>query len=417
MADSSTTLYDRKQPYGWVEVVLLPIVLCALLLLFINTALLCTKPLAQVDPESLPAAHTWVWWATKEFQEMKPPPSVVLLGSSLVMHPVSRMDADYVGKDIDYVKHHRSLYMEQCLKKQLSINDTGVYNFALPGGMVSDDYMVARALFSDSRKPAVIVLGLSIRDFIDNGVHCAGATPAFKYLKRYTNIDDLVDVSMPQIYQKSDYWLGNGIYLWGKKLDIQVMLAERTRTLLGPLYAKYCAPSQLASADPERNQPSNLRSEVEEGMMIVRHHSPYTWEDNSTEYKKRYRAPNENMVQTQFWFLQRMCELANQKGIKVVIVNMPLTPQNHDLMPAGSYAKYMSRLQTTAKNYGCDFMDLDTSGRFDMKDYYDTAHMNSSGGRKLIDVLVEHIKEQPQVANALRAVGRERELATHGHAF
>jgi hypothetical protein len=417
MADGNTDLYARRAPHGWLEILLLPVVLAALMLLGVNAVLLWQKPLAAVDPESLPAAHTWVWWATKEFQEMKPAPSVVLLGSSLVMHPVSRMDADFVGHDIDYVKHHRSLYMDERIAKTLAVPNCSVYNFSLPGGMVSDDYMVARALFKGDRKPAVIVLGLSIRDFIDSGVHCVGATPAFKYLKRYTNIDDLVDISMPQVFQRSDYWLGNGIYLWGKKLDIQVMLAEKTRQLLGPFYARTCAKSQLAAADTERNQPSNLRAEVEEGMMIVKHHWPYSWEDNSKEYKKRYRSPNEKMAATQFWFLKQLCRLADKDGIRVVIVNMPLTAQNHQLMPAGAYEKYLAELQATARTHNCSFINLDASGKFDLKDYYDTAHMNASGGRKFIDLLVAQFARDESIVAALRSVSRDRAIAARGRSY
>lgn len=417
--DSTDSLYERKPPKGLMEVLRLPMVLCALMLVAVNGALLLAKPFAQVDPDSLPAAHTWVWWAAKEFQEMKKPPSVVLLGSSLVMHPVSRMDAQYLGKNIDYVKHHRSQYMEDCINKQLAVPDSGVYNFALPGGMVSDDYMVARALLNGQRKPAVMVLGLSVRDFIDNGVRCAGATPAFKYLKRYTTIDDLVDVAMPQIHQRSDYWLGNGIYLWGKKLDLQVMLSEKAKTTLTPVYAKIFAPSTLTAADTERNQPSNLRAEVEEGMMMIANDIPYSWEDNSAEYKRRYRSPNEKGFETQLWFFKKLCELGNERGIKIVIVNMPLTPQNHGLIPSGSYDKYVATLQSTAKTYGCDYLDLDgpSPKKFDLKDYYDTAHMNASGGHKLIDELVGFFGQRQPVITALQTVRKERSLASQGHSY
>src|SRR5262249_36315394 len=86
--------------------------------LVINQCLLCWQPLVAVDPESLPAAHTWVWWATREFMDKKQSPDVVLLGSSLLMHPVSRLDADYLNRDLDYVHHHRSVYIEAAMARR-----------------------------------------------------------------------------------------------------------------------------------------------------------------------------------------------------------------------------------------------------------------------------------------------------------
>ncbi|HEY9790083.1 MAG TPA: hypothetical protein V6D22_06785 [Candidatus Obscuribacterales bacterium] len=392
------------------------VALGAIVLTMINAGLLFWKPLAKVDPDSLPAAHTWVWWAAQEFLEQKKAPDVVMLGSSLLMHPVSRRDAAFLGQDIDYVKHHRSNYMEHLLAER-GITDAVCYNFALPGGMVSDDYMIERAFFAQ-HKPKVLVLGLSIRDFIDNGVHCAGSTPAFKYLKRFCNIDDLVDISMPQLYQRADYLFAKGLYLWGRKLDLQVLLAEKTKGMLQPFYSRWFAPSLLAQADPERSQPSNLRAEVEEGMLIVKKDIPYSWDDNSMEYKKRYRSPNERGVKVQDFFFDKLLKEARAQGIKVVIMNMPLTQDNHNLMPAGSYDRYLATLKSQSDKYGCNFIDLDATHQFVRTDYYDTAHMNASGGKRLIDTMVASISANPELVAALKEGGATRPaVASQGHAL
>jgi hypothetical protein len=411
MANVHYDFEEGYKPQALRQFFKLKVVLGMVVLLAVNAVLLLCSPLANVDPDNLPAAHTWVWWATQEFLAQQKPPDVVLLGSSLVMHPVSRQEANFLGKDIDYVKHHRSNYMENLLAKR-GLPGAVCYNFALPGGMVSDDYMVARALLRQ-RKPAVMVLGLSIRDFIDNGVHCAGSTPAFKYLKRFTPIDDLVDISMPQIWQRFDYLCGKWLYLWGKKLDLQVLLAEQTKAIVGPFYAKYFAPSQLAKADPSRSLPSNLRAEVEEGMMIVQHDMPYSFEDNSAEYRKRYRSPNASGVSVQNYFFKRLLELAQKENIQVVLVNMPLTPANHKLMPPGSYEQYMDTLRRASAEFGYPLIDLDGGNAFALADYYDTSHMNASGGKKLVNLLVDALVEQPQMVAAIKR-GSSNAVANNG---
>jgi hypothetical protein len=361
-----------------------PLILAIALLIALNACLAYAQPLAKIDPESLPAARTWVWWATKEYLSAQPPPSIVLLGSSLVMHSISRLDADYLNHDLDYVHHHSSQYLEDKL-------GTKCFNFSLPGGMMSDDYIVARALFKGKRKPKEVVLGLSLRDFIDNGVHCAGTTPAFRYLQRYTDIDDLIGISMPQIWQRLDYYLGKYIYLWGKKLELQVWLSQITNQLLHPLAAKISVPSKLGDLDLERNLPVNLRSEVEEGMFIVKSHQPYSFDDNTGEYKKRYRSANPSLFKIQTKFLEMLLQYCNSNGIKVVVVNMPVTQQNLTLMPAGSYDLYLNALQNASQQAHCKFADLNATGKFTSTDFYDTSHMNGTGGKKFADALMREL--------------------------
>jgi len=387
-----------------------------LLFLSVNLLLLVLQPLSKVDPESLPSAHTWVWWATREYLQEQHRPAVVLLGSSLLMHPVSRTDADMLGEDLDYVHHHRSLYMESLLAKRLEIREGSCFNFALPGGMMSDDYIVARALFGGQRKPKLIVLGLSLRDFIDNGVHCAGATPAFRYLKRFTSVDDLMPLAMPELWQRFDYAVGKAFYLWGKKLEMQVALSEKVKQRLAPLMARFCSPSQIDKLDPARNMPSNLRAEVEEGMFIVKAHQPYSWEDNSREYRKRYRTGNDKQFAIQAEFLEKLMALCHAQDIRVLIVNMPLTQTNLALMPAGSYRHYLCVLDQASRRWHSRFVDLSMDSRFQRADFYDTAHMNSSGGQKLIEAIVGQIAGSQRLTASLASPPSVRsQLASQGH--
>src|SRR6202044_2094586 len=65
-----------------------PLCLGLTLLAAINLCLWITQPFAKVDPAILPATHTWAWWATQEYLSCKTAPPVVLLGSSLFMHPI-----------------------------------------------------------------------------------------------------------------------------------------------------------------------------------------------------------------------------------------------------------------------------------------------------------------------------------------
>ncbi len=388
---------------------------CALLAIIvavmINQMLVIWHPLSDVDPESLPAAHTWVWWATREFMDKKETPDLVLLGSSLLMHPVSRLDADFLNRDLDYVRHHRSVYMEVALARRFGLRSPYCFNFALPGGMVSDDYMVTRALLRGQRKPRLIVLALCPRDFMDNGIRWCGGTPAFRYLRRFVDIDDLVELAMPQIWQRFEYLLAKGFYLFDKRLDLQVICAETAKRESGEMLGNVLGAD--ASADVcSLPTPPDTRSEVEAGMFIVKAHQERSFADNSAEYKKRYRAANEKIFSIQATFLKKLLTLSKQNGIGVVIVNMPVTAANMQLLPKGTYEAYISVVRDESGRHGSTFIDLNQDHRFEPDDFYDTIHMNAAGGKKFADAILSGIADDRSLCENLGATRTGRYFAS-----
>jgi len=374
-----------------------PLSLGFIVLILINIYLCISQPFAKVDPASLPATHTWTWWATQEYLNDMPPPPVVLLGSSLFMHPIARQDADFLNKDFDYVRHHYSLYLSKQLQNRFHLKrEPMCFNFSLPGDLVSDQYMVARSLFTGNHKPRYIILGTSLRDFIDNAVKCPGTTPPFRYLQRFTDISDISNIAYPQFWQKFDYYFGQLFYPWAKRLDLQALSSESAKTLLAPLIAKFSSPSLLNDLDYRRHAPASLHSEVEEGMDIIQPHIAPSYDANYADYIRRYGTNNGDqylrMFNIQRQFFLKLLTLCKHENIKLIIVNMPLTPENKDLMPPESYQRYMNVLKTESNNYNFPLLDLNKCPQFIHSDFYDTAHMNSAGGKKLLDLLANSKK-------------------------
>ena len=78
-------------------------------------------------------------------------------------------------------------------------------------------------------KPEYVILGLSLRDFIDYAVKCPGTTPPFRYLQRFTDIDDIVNLAFPQFWQRFDYYFGKFFYPWAKSLIYKLLLAKKPK--------------------------------------------------------------------------------------------------------------------------------------------------------------------------------------------
>ncbi|HEY9711869.1 MAG TPA: hypothetical protein V6C72_00270 [Chroococcales cyanobacterium] len=362
-------------------------------------------PTASIDPAKLPSRHTWEWWRTRSFLQAKKSPDVVVLGSSLVMIPLAVQDADYLNKDLDAVHHPQSIYMQDRLKESLGAGGNfQCFNFGLPGGMVSDDYMIARALLTGAHKPKVVVLGLTLRDFIENHVPCAAATGTFKYFQHFFPIDDLVAMAMPQFWQRFEYGMGRLFSLWGKRLELQLVSSSWLTNRINPALNDLGAPVKVNPVDATEirdNLAQKLKTVAEEGDFILKAHQFYPYEDNSNEYRKRLKSSNAELFRTETLFLDKLLSLLAEQGTQVVIVNMPLTEKNMELMPPGSYQSYRAVVQQACNKFKVDFVDLNDGKQFVTADFRDTAHMNSQGGRKLIDDIVAAIGSDKKLQASL----------------
>ncbi len=172
---------------------------------------------------------------------------------------------------------------------------------------------------------------------------------------------------------------------------MQAAASEITKKILAPLATRFCSPCLLNELDYRKHVPANLHSEVEEGMDIIQPHIPAGYDANYADYIRRYGTHNGNqylsMFNIQKQFFTKLVALCKLEKIKLIILNMPLTKENMTLMPAGSYERYISLLNVEAKQYGFPLIDLNKNPQFIRSDFYDTAHMNSTGGKKLLDIL------------------------------
>ncbi len=398
--------------------------LAVMLVAAVNIVLVVLNPLGKYDPERLPSAHSWIWWAAQDFVAQTTPPKVVILGSSLLMNPIQEQDANFQERVVDTVVEHRSAYLESQLRRDLglgggsggvhdSIDTIGCFNFAVPGSLMSDNYMVLRALLNGERKPRAVVLGLALRDFIDNEVPCAAATPSFKYLSRYTDISDLVGLTMPNLWQRGEYWLNQHCYLIGKKLDIQSALSERATAIERPLVASRYLDCRLNAFDMSCYVPG-FKSEVERNVWLTKPHQAHVAQDNTAEYRRRYRSRNTQLFECQKTFLDKFCRLAEQQQIKVIIVNMPVTPAHTALMPPGAYDQYVRCLTDASRQYRIPLLDLNSGGRFSQGDFWDTCHMQATGGKKLLDLLAAEMSKNADIAHAIGVSRGTSKVAAFG---
>lgn len=412
---------QTKTKKSWLSAIPGRPVVCALIIfVFINVALSVAKPNLQVKPTELPVRLSWEWWRTKSYLSEQTAPDVVLMGSSLLMIPTSLVEADFLNKNIDAVKHPHSKFLEQRLQEAGSARKLSCFNFALPGAMVSDQYLTAHSLFVGKHAPKVMVLGLTLRDFIDSGVDSPTSTPTYQFFRHFEKTNDVRDLLAISPQAAAEVFYNNVNYLSDKRLELQAYFAKPISKAGESALSNLPVNQNFDAMKTQEKGDGNIlgNSAVTEGTFILPPHKVLPYKDNTREYKKRFASSNEKLFVNQLAFLDKLLDDAKAKNIKVVVANMPLTDKNMALMPKGMYERYLSEMNKRAHRGDLSLIDLNSQWVFEDSDFQDTAHMNGAGGAKFMDLLAKSLSMNLRVRRALAlntAEDREQTAGTSTH--
>jgi hypothetical protein len=89
--------------------------------------------------------------------------------------------------------------------------------------------------------------------------------------------------------------------------------------------------------------------------------------------------------------LKQIVAYCANKKVPLIIVNMPLTQRNLNILPAAFKQEYDKTIKSICSPKAGDtnlvYLDLRNDKRFVLTDFRDTVHMRSTGGKKLADML------------------------------
>jgi hypothetical protein len=379
-----------------------PILLAVAVVLIVNVFLALKDPFGRVDPNTIPSAKHWAYWTTQDYLQEKAAPDVVLLGSSIFMNPLWMLEAEHLNRTVDIVVERRSHYLEDAIKKKLPGAKLACFNYALPGAMVSDDYMIIRTMFKEGKTPKVVVIGLTPLDMTDDDFYCAVSSNHYKYLAKFTETRDLLDLSMPKPWQRTEYLANQSVYLAGRKHDVQGSVIGSVRDklngYLGPLSA-----APLSTKEKGDLKDAIYQDEVGPGIWLAQPVGIDYFNDNSNGFKKRYRFATPDKCKIKMAWLKKCIDLCRQKNIAPLIVNVPLPDPALKILPAGVHDALVKRVEALAQTEKVAYIDLQKTGAFDIKDFTDSCHMDASGGRKVMDFVAAEIGRDTRLSSALLA--------------
>jgi len=390
----------------------LPILSALLIVLAVNLLLVAFNPLQKIDPDSLPVGHGWAWWAANEYQKPDKQFDVVVFGSSAMMHPLWLGEATYRNEDVDLVVDHRSRCLEDAIKEGAPGAQPNCFNFAMPGAMPSDDYMIINALFKDNKIPKLIVLTLHPRDLMDNTFGAAATSRHYKYLSRLLDEKPPLELAMPELWRRIVYYLEQSVFVKSKNHDLQLLASEQIRSYLKPILLQI----PKCKLDDKANEDRKLAiyvDELQKGVWVAHPTAPYNFIEAIDDCRRRFKKSNQEQFENQKTWLKLCLESCKQKGIKVIIVNTPVTAMVKQLMPAGTYERHLSTIKSAAEEYNCAFLNADEKVKYGQLDYTDWIHMNGDGGIKVLQCIGASIAKNEQLKACLPHAQNDKQLAAN----
>jgi hypothetical protein len=315
--------------------------------------------------------------AVKTFKKLKERPRVVLLGSSLMMYPFWCLDKLKDPAHVsDIFNHRRSTQLED-IYQMMGQPRPVVYSFATFGQMISDGYLYVDQFLKGDRAPEYLVFGIAPRDFHDSDLPAPMATYPFKYLVDISNFPRYADLYLPSFQEKADFVVGKICYFYGHRWHLQ---KEANRAIVKG-YEKVGIKCDTGPAPAK-----------DAGGFMLWGREDVRWASSKNEYKRRYsNIDTSKDVPLQMGFLQKLLELCQQRHIKVIVINMPLSDINRAQMPAGFYEKFNHQLAQVTARDGVQLIDIGSAPEFVHSDYWDTSHLNHAGGHKLLKYVVPQI--------------------------
>jgi len=365
-------------------------------------ALLCLDLICRIGWQSLDFDHyaspnrSMVWWVVDDYRRQKTQPDVVLMGSSLLMHVLHGGDAEYLKLPQNEVYHHKSLMLEDLLRKRTGVK-VNSFAFAIAGTMASDAYAICSTLFAQEKKPKAIIYSIAPRDFIDNTLASPASTDTFRMMSQLGGVKDVEWQARNGLWEKVEYVLEQASSLYKHRnyfVHLQHHYVKPILRLVGYKQTEEVhtpfALRRLSLLEMSEDIGSNERIALPG---LAAHYT-----DNSDEYRRRYQPFKQKEFATQCSYLEKMLSFCDQQGIEVVLVNMPLTADNIKLLTPGAYQLYKQNVTALAKRYHSEFIDMQDTSQFDKSLYCDTAHMTGAGGVKFFKSLADKLTDGSRLA-------------------
>jgi hypothetical protein len=390
---------------GWRRWANSPIVLIAILLLGVDA--LATGLVPNVLPE---------WYQSHfpnpdrhcrkaiSYLSTKTEPSVVVLGSSLMRTAaeVSDMSINTGLREARFANDYdKATFFEKELKKDLG-TDVSVLNLALRGCMASDYDLIFKRAVELGKRPKFVVCATAPAEFMSNDQPLVDNTYVHQSLLKYQfpqgkpfyqvvaqNTErTLAPHNLDAVEQFFGYLrLHSAAYL----SDVTGHPTDLFRAAAYKGSKDKMLPAAYKPARIDLDEASSSTAQQKNPLADLEH------------YKMRYHPPNVKLYLQHERNFREMIRVAHESGIPLVIVNMPITGPNRDLVDPTLLHRYYDFLKSTTEKYHVAYMDMDDHNLFSLSDFEDCSHLNRRGAKKFFAALAQNLVKQTNLSSIAAA--------------
>jgi hypothetical protein len=310
--------------------------------------------------------------------------TILMLGSSLGIFPAALADFKTYGEPkpgADKFLHYSSYrYLDQLLNAKTNA-PVRTLNLSNQGGMTSEDLLLLKGAIKAGIHPKLVILLTGPRDFLDHQTNKIGESKLSKAL--------LVRIS-DSLWSFSDTPTANLETLASRFLPLFLQRDAVTKYLATSLKRTIA----YVTHKPYRDKPALTGGSLES----IRDEpgSPEMMEFYTANYKIRYLPIDWQRWNSEIIAFQSIVGLCISQHIPFLVVEMPLSKQNRDLLPLEFINKHRQQLtnitSSCSKSDDVVRLDLFADDKFTLNDYMDTVHLRSNGGMKLANDIAETVK-------------------------
>ncbi len=345
------------------------------------------------------ANHRWTWWQVKGYKELPYTPDVVMFGSSLLTRVVNEGDATYLKRAINATKHNRSQQLEDGVQARTGV-PVKTFAFNLAGMHASDAAVIANGLLRD-KAPSTIIYTIAPRDFLDNLLEAPYTTEQFELMSHTSELGELASHARLSTFDRISFGFTdfcNKVSAISKcKYELSTTFERNYRSLVVPV---------IEAKSNSKRIISPLAIGIKTSAFDYSDYLPVAPEDlNNIEkndnlqcYRFCYQPFRPKLYNAQFYYLDYFLRFAEDRGIKVILVNMPLRQDNLTAMMPNFYELYQSDVRKHAAKFHAQVIDLFDARAFTDNDFIDTVHLTGHGAVKFVDKLAAAVA--PDVASA-----------------
>lgn len=320
-------------------------------------------------------------------------PEILIVGSSLPMCAFTLPDQTLrraAEKGIDHMpilmSYSRAEEFQKALKDKLKIEGE-VSNLTCAGCMVSDTYTLLKRLIEANRAPLMVLYGIAPRDFADNMMPKIGESPLCLALADWSG---KLSKPQPTASEYLSFYIGKYSNFYKTRNRYRNAFTEIAADNLGRPISLYAASHPETAGSENSINTKSLKENVIAAPKVDK--API---DHDLElYKTRYNPLSLDRLNTEKVSLNKLVELCQSNKITLLIIEMPLTDRNRNLMPADLVVSYQTAIANASENKVVKVIDFFTPDYFAPPDFSDSAHLNIVGSAKFQNLLVNEMKRR-----------------------